>query len=154
MDTTCHDGGRHYMMSDSFRTEMISTDVMTSGDRQRIRNHFAWLWHGDQQISGSADDGAGRLKSGPRVVQLANGVVYGKLAWGRFPNITARWPVAMAFSGLPSRFGKGIVERSSSAGSARTYLEGWLDRWGGKAFFAIRAIPWHALGISSLRHRG
>lgn len=149
-----------YMMSDSFRTEIqISTDVMTSGDQQRIRNHLRGYGAWGPVISVLLMMAQVVFAPVPAsVVQLANGVVYGKL-WGSLLNITGQMAGAMMAFWIAQSLGKGIVEKLIGRISENVF-EGWLDRWGGKALFAIRAIPGtpsdfisYVTGLTNIRRR-
>lgn len=130
-----------WLISDSFRAEVVEvTNVLTSGDQELIRDYL----HGYGVFGPIASVllMMGQVVFAPipaSMVQLANGVVYGTF-WGAILNIVGQVAGAMLAFTIARALGKGTVEKL--AGKAhQDGFETWLQRWGGKALFVIRAIP-------------
>lgn len=129
------------LVSGAFRDEIEEVfHVLTSGDQQQIREYLreygAWgpivsvLLMMTQVVFAPIP---------ASVVQLANGVVYGTL-WGTLLNFVGQMAGAMMAFYIARVLGKRTVEKliGKIGGSA---FENWVDRWGGKALFVVRAIP-------------
>lgn len=133
--------------------------VMTSGDQQRIRDYLR---------------GYGAL--GPivsvvlmmlqvvftpipaSVVQLANGVVYGKF-WGTILNFVGQMAGATMAFFIAQALGKRTVEKLIGKISGNAF-EAWVSRWGARALFVVRAIPGmpsdfisYVAGLTTIRFR-
>ena len=149
-----------YFASNAFREEVHQgVDVLTSGDQHRIREYLrgygAWgpvvsLFLMIAQVIFAPIPAS--------VVQLANGVVYDKL-WGTLLNIAGQMAGAMMAFWIAQSLGKGTVEKLIGQINGNAF-EGWLDRWGGKALFVIRAIPGtpsdfisYLTGLTNMRRR-
>ena len=133
--------GLSALISETFRSELREIfTVLTSGDQQRIRDYLhgygAWgpivsvLLMMTQVVFAPIP---------ASVVQLANGVVYGKL-WGTVLNFIGQMAGAMMAFYIARALGKGTVEKLVGKISENAF-ENWVDRWGGKALFVVRAIP-------------
>jgi uncharacterized membrane protein YdjX (TVP38/TMEM64 family) len=130
-----------WLVSGSFRAEVSEiVDVLTSGDQGRIRDYLRG--YGVFGPIASVLLMMAQVVFAPipaSVVQLANGVVYGKF-WGAILNLIGQMAGAMLAFTIARSLGKGTVEKV--AGKAhQDGFESWLQRWGGKALFVIRAIP-------------
>jgi len=130
-----------WLASEAFREEVAEvTAVMTSGDQGRIRDYLRG--YGVFGPLASIVLMVGQVVFAPipaSIVQLANGVVYGQV-WGGLLNLIGQMAGAMMAFTIARLLGEGTVEKL--AGKARQDgFETWLQRWGGKALFVIRAIP-------------
>jgi uncharacterized membrane protein YdjX (TVP38/TMEM64 family) len=130
-----------WLVSEGFRTEVTEiVDVLTSGDQGRIRDYLRG--YGVFGPIASVLLMMAQVVFAPipaSFVQLANGVVYGKF-WGGILNLIGQMSGAMLAFTIARALGKGTVERV--AGKVhQDGFETWLQRWGGKALFVIRAIP-------------
>src|SRR5690606_35790232 len=133
--------GIAWAVSDAFRAEVTEVaEVLTSGDQERIRDYLHG--YGVYGPIASVLLMMAQVVFAPipaSVVQLANGVVYGTF-WGGLLNLIGQMAGAtMAFT-IARSLGKGTVEKLAG----KTQHEGveiWLQRWGGKALFVVRAIP-------------
>jgi uncharacterized membrane protein YdjX (TVP38/TMEM64 family) len=130
-----------WLTSETFRAEVGEVaEVLTSGDQSRIRDYLRG--YGVFGPIASVLLMMAQVVFAPipaSVVQLANGVVYGKF-WGGVLNLVGQMAGAMLAFTIARALGKGTVEKV--AGKAhQDGFESWLQRWGGKALFVIRAIP-------------
>ena len=130
-----------WLLSEAFRSEVTEiADVLTSGDQERIRDYLRG--YGVFGPIASVLLMMAQVVFAPipaSVVQLANGVVYGKF-WGGVLNLIGQMAGAMLAFTIARALGKGTVEKI--AGKVKQDgFESWLQRWGGKALFIIRAIP-------------
>lgn len=130
-----------WLVSAGFRDEVFEiTDVMTSGDQGRIRDYLRG--YGAWGPIASIALMIGQVVFAPipaSIVQLANGVVYGQFRGGILNLIGQMAGAMMAFT-IARMLGEGTVEKL--AGKVhQDGFETWLQRWGGKALFVIRAIP-------------
>jgi len=130
-----------WLVSAGFRNEVFEiTDVMTSGDQGRIRDYLRG--YGAWGPIASIALMVGQVVFAPvpaSIVQLANGVVYGQF-WGGILNLIGQMAGAMMAFTIARMLGEGTVEKL--AGKVhQDGFETWLQRWGGKALFVIRAIP-------------
>lgn len=74
------------------------------------------------------------------IVLFANGVAFGT-SGGAVVNIAGRMLGALVAFGLARMLGKGAVEKFTGKISHTQKFEAWMERWGGWAVFATRAIP-------------
>jgi uncharacterized membrane protein YdjX (TVP38/TMEM64 family) len=130
-----------WLTSEGFRLEMIEvTEVMTSGDQERIRAYLHGF--GAWGPIASVVLMMGQVVFAPipaSIMQLANGVVYGAF-WGAILNLIGQMAGAMLAFTIARALGKGTVEKL--AGKVhQDGFEAWLHRWGGKMLFIVRAIP-------------
>lgn len=130
-----------WVTSASFRYEVNEiTEVMTSGDQERIRTYLHG--YGAYGPIASVTLMMGQVVFAPipaSIMQLANGVVYG-VGWGALLNLVGQMAGAMLAFTIARALGKGTVEKL--AGKVhQDGFEAWLQRWGGKMLFVVRAIP-------------
>ena len=130
-----------WMSSEGFRGEVAEiTDVMTSGDQQRIRAYLHG--YGAWGPIASVALMMGQVVFAPipaAIMQLANGVVYGAFQ-GAILNLIGQMAGAMLAFTIARMLGMGTVEKL--AGKVhQDGFEVWLQRWGGKMLFVVRAIP-------------
>lgn len=130
-----------WLTNDAFRLEMAEiTDVMTSGDQERIRTYLRGF--GAWGPIASVVLMMGQVVFAPipaAIMQLANGVVYGAF-WGAILNLVGQMAGAMLAFTIARALGMGTVEKLAG----RVHQDGfelWLQRWGGKMLFVVRAIP-------------
>lgn len=130
-----------WLASASFRAEVVEvTEVMSSGDQKRIRAYL----HGYGALGPIASVVLmmGQVVFAPipaSIVQLSNGVVYGAF-WGGILNLIGQMAGATLAFTIARALGKGTVEKLAG----KVHQDGfelWLQRWGGKMLFVIRAIP-------------
>ena len=149
-----------YLLSDTFRDEMHEVaDVLTSGDQQRIRDYLRGYGAWGPIVSVLLMMAQVVFAPIPAsVVQLANGVVYGKL-WGSMLNFIGQMAGAVMAFYIARALGKGTVEKLVGKISGNAF-EGWVERWGGKALFVIRAVPGmpsdftsYVAGLTNMRPR-
>jgi uncharacterized membrane protein YdjX (TVP38/TMEM64 family) len=130
-----------WLLSEDFRAEVTEiTDVMTSGDQSRIRDYLRGF--GVFGPIASILLMMGQVVIAPipaAIMQLANGVVYGQF-WGGILNLIGQMAGAMLAFTIARALGKGTVEKLAGKVHQNGF-ETWLQRWGGKALFVIRAIP-------------
>jgi uncharacterized membrane protein YdjX (TVP38/TMEM64 family) len=130
-----------WLLSASFRDEVAEiTSVMTSGDQARIRDYLRG--YGPWGPIASVALMVGQVVFAPipaSIVQLANGVVYGQF-WGGILNLIGQMAGAMIAFTVARMLGEGTVEKLAGKVNQNGF-ETWLQRWGGKALFVIRAIP-------------
>jgi uncharacterized membrane protein YdjX (TVP38/TMEM64 family) len=130
-----------WLVSAGFRGEVTEiTDVMTSGDQARIRDYLRG--YGALGPVASVLLMMGQVVFAPipaSIVQLANGVVYGQLGGGILNLIGQMAGAMMAFT-IARALGEGTVEKLAGKVHQDGFEE-WLQRWGGKALFVVRAIP-------------
>lgn len=149
-----------YLVSDPFRREVHDvSEILSSGDQERIRDYL--LGYGAWGPIASVLLMMTQVVFAPipaSVVQLANGVVYGKL-WGSVLNFIGQMAGATMAFYIAQALGKGTVEKLVGRIRGNAF-EGWLDRWGGKALFVVRAIPGmpsdffsYAAGLTNIRSR-
>lgn len=74
------------------------------------------------------------------IVLFANGVAFG-ISGGAAVNIAGRMLGAIVAFGIARMLGKGAVEKLTGKISHTQKFEAWMERWGGWAVFATRAIP-------------
>lgn len=74
------------------------------------------------------------------IVLFANGVAFGT-SGGAAINIVGRMLGAIVAFGIARMLGKGAVEKLMGKISHTQKFEAWMERWGGWAVFATRAIP-------------
>lgn len=129
------------LISSSFRNETHEIiQVLTSGDQQRIRDYLRGYGALGPIVSVLLMMAQVVFAPIPAsVVQLANGVVYGKF-WGTVLNFIGQMAGATMAFFIARALGKGAVEKIVGQISGNAF-EGWVDRWGGKALFVVRAIP-------------
>src|SRR5699024_8444385 len=124
-----------------FRAEIREVfHVLTSGDQTRIRDYLrgygAWgpivsVFLMMLQVVFAPIPAS--------VVQLANGVVFGRV-WGTVLNFAGQMAGAIMAFYIAHALGKRTVERLVGKISGNAF-ENWVDRWGGRALFVVRAIP-------------
>lgn len=129
------------LISDSFRDEVQEVfHVLTSGDQQRIRDYLRGYGAWGPIVSVALMVTQVIFAPIPAsVVQLANGVVYGKF-WGTVLNFVGQMAGAIMAFYIARALGKRTVEKMIGKISGNAF-ENWVDRWGGKALFVVRAIP-------------
>lgn len=74
------------------------------------------------------------------IVLFANGVAFGT-SGGAVVNIAGRMLGAVIAFAIARMLGKGAVEKLMGKLSHSQKFEAWMERWGGWAVFATRAIP-------------
>ena len=74
------------------------------------------------------------------IVLFANGVAFGT-SGGAAVNIAGRMLGAIVAFAIARMLGKGAVEKLTGKISHTQKFEAWMERWGGWAVFATRAIP-------------
>jgi uncharacterized membrane protein YdjX (TVP38/TMEM64 family) len=130
-----------WVVSEGFRSEVVEvTEVLTSGDQERMRDYLHG--YGVYGPIASVLLMMGQVVFAPipaSVVQLANGVVYGTF-WGGVLNLIGQMAGAMMAFAIARSLGKGTVEKLAGK-TSNDGFETWLQRWGGKALFVIRAVP-------------
>lgn len=130
-----------WLLSEGFRDEVVEVShVMTSGDQGRIRDYLHS--YGAFGPIASVTLMMGQVVFAPipaSIVQLANGVVYGAFE-GAILNLIGQMAGAMLAFTIARALGMGTVEKL--AGKVhQDGFEAWLQRWGGKMLFVVRAIP-------------
>lgn len=149
-----------YLLNEPFRDETHEVfRVLTSGDQQQIRDYLRGYGVWGPIVSVLLMMAQVVFAPIPAsVVQLANGVVYGKL-WGTVLNFIGQMAGAMMAFYIARALGKGTVEKLIGRISGNAF-EGWVDRWGGKALFVVRAIPGmpsdfmsYVAGLTNIRPR-
>lgn len=130
-----------WLVSGSFRAEVLEVaEVLTSGDQGRIRDYI----HGYGVFGPIASVllMMAQVVFAPipaSMVQLANGVVYGTFG-GAILNLVGQMAGAMLAFSIARALGKGTVEKLAGKMHHEEF-ETWLQRWGAKALFVVRAIP-------------
>jgi len=126
---------------ESFRAEIVEVfHVLTSGDQQRIRDYLRGYGALGPIVSVLLMMAQVVFAPIPAsVVQLANGVVYGKF-WGTILNFVGQMAGAIMAFFIARMLGKRTVEKLIGKISGNAF-ESWVDRWGGRALFVVRAIP-------------
>lgn len=129
------------IVSAAFRAEIHEVfAVLTSGDQQRIRDYLRGYGAWGPIVSVLLMMLQVVFAPIPAsVVQLANGVVYGKF-WGTVLNFVGQMAGAIMAFFIAQALGKRAVEKLVGQISGNAF-ENWVDRWGGKALFVVRAIP-------------
>jgi uncharacterized membrane protein YdjX (TVP38/TMEM64 family) len=149
-----------YAASGAVRDEARAlVEVLTSGDQQRIRDYLRGYGAWGPVMSVLLMMAQVVFAPIPAsVVQLANGVVYGKVGGGLL-NFAGQMAGAMMAFGIAQALGRGSVEKLVGRISEHAF-EGWLDRWGSKALFVVRAIPGmpsdflsYVAGLTTMRPR-
>lgn len=74
------------------------------------------------------------------IVLFVNGVAFGT-SGGAAVNIVGRMLGAVVAFGIARMLGKGAVEKLMGKITKADQFEAWMERWGGWAVFATRAIP-------------
>lgn len=153
-------GGFAWLVSDPFRAEVREViTVLTSGDQERIRDYLRGYGAWGPIVSVVLMMSQVVFAPIPAsVVQLANGVVYGKLG-GAALNFIGQMAGAMMAFWIAQALGKGTVEKLVGKISGHAF-EGWVDRWGARALFVVRAIPGmpsdfvsYVAGLTNIRTR-
>lgn len=130
------------LVSADFRATANTTwDVLTSGDQTRIREYIQG--YGAWGPLASVLLMTLQVVVAPipaSVVQLSNGVVYG-LFWGTVLNVIGQMFGAIAAFYIARSLGHGAAERLAGRIDEQGLFERWLEQWGAKALFVIRAIP-------------
>lgn len=128
-------------LSEAFReTTREAIEVLSSGDQTKIRayleqyNPYAPIMSVLLMVLQAV------LAPIPAsVVQLTNGIVWGTFI-GTVLNIIGQTGGAIVAFAISRSLGKGAVE--GLAGKLdKPQIEEWLERWGAKALFVIRAVP-------------
>lgn len=135
--------GIAWLASDGFRDEMHELwRVMRSGDQELIRHYLRGYGAWGPFVSVSLMLAQVILAPIPAsVVQLANGVVYGK-AGGAALNFVGQMLGATVAFWIARSLGEGTVEKLAGRVNPNSGgVETWLQKWGGRALFLIRAIP-------------
>jgi uncharacterized membrane protein YdjX (TVP38/TMEM64 family) len=148
------------LISEPFRDELREVfNVLTSGDQQRIRDYLRGYGAWGPIVSVLLMMAQVVFAPIPAsVMQLTNGVVYGKL-WGTALNFIGQMAGAVMAFYIARALGKGTVEKLVGKISGNAF-EDWVDRWGGKALFIVRAIPGmpsdfmsYVAGLTNIRPR-
>lgn len=129
-------------LSAEFRaTAREAWSAVSSGDQVRIREYLSGYGAWGPVASVMLMVLQGIFAPIPAsVVQLANGVVYG-LAGGALLNLIGQMAGATIAFSISRVFGRSAVERFAGRVDDNEVIKRWLDRWGDKALFLIRAIP-------------
>src|SRR5690606_5228131 len=131
-----------YSLSESFRFEIdhAFATVMT-GDQELIRDYLVGFGVWAPVVSIVLMVAQVIVVGIPATIVLfANGVAFGTLG-GATLNIVGRMLGAIVAFGLARLLGKGAVEKLVGRLTHADRFEGWMERWGGWAVFATRAIP-------------
>ncbi len=116
-------------------------EVVSSGDQLRIREYLSGYGAWGPAASVMLMVLQGIFAPIPAsVVHLANGVVYG-IAGGALLNLIGQMAGATVAFSISRVFGRSVAERFAGRVDDDGVIERWLDRWGDKALFLIRAIP-------------
>lgn len=129
-------------LSAGFRaTAYEAWSAVSSGDQVRIREYLSGYGAWGPVASVMLMVLQGIFAPIPAsVVQLANGVVYG-LVGGALLNLIGQMAGATVAFSISRVFGRSAVERFAGPVDNNEVIKRWLDRWGDKALFLIRAIP-------------
>lgn len=116
-------------------------DVVSSGDQVRIREYLrgSGAWGPVASVMLMVLQGV-FAPIPASVVQLANGVVYG-IGGGALLNLVGQMAGATIAFSISRVFGRSAAERFAGKVDDDGVIERWLDHWGDKALFVIRAIP-------------
>lgn len=148
------------LFSASVRAEISEVfHVLISGDQQRIRDYLRGYGAWGPIVSVLLMMLQVVFAPIPAsVVQLANGVVYGKF-WGAVLNFVGQMAGAIMAFYIAQALGKRAVEKLIGKISGNAF-ENWVARWGGRALFIVRAIPGmpsdfisYVAGLTSIRFR-
>lgn len=148
-------------MSDGFRaTANEAWTVLSSGDQARIREYLSGYGAWGPVASVTLMMLQSIIAPIPAsVVQLANGVVFG-IFGGAVLNLIGQMAGATAAFYIARTLGRNTAERFAGRVDEHGVIEIWLDRWGSKALFLIRAVPGmpsdfasYLLGLSSMPAR-
>lgn len=74
------------------------------------------------------------------VIQLSNGVVFG-VFWGAVLNLIGQMAGATAAFYIARSLGRQSAEKLAGKFNKQEFVTSWLQQWGSKALFLIRAIP-------------
>lgn len=130
------------LFSASFRSNTFDAwAVLSSGDQLRIREYIQGFGAWGPVVSVALMTLQVIIAPIPAsVVQLANGVVYGML-WGTVLNVVGQFTGAAVSYFIARSLGRGAAERFAGKFNSDGVFEQFLERWGAKALFLIRAIP-------------
>lgn len=131
-----------YSTNETFSNEIDEAlAVIMTGDKDLIRDYLLGYGVWAPAVSILLMIGQVIIVGIPATIVLfVNGVVFGTLG-GSIVNIIGRMLGAIVAFGIARMLGKGAVERLVGKITHADKFEAWMERWGGWAVFATRAIP-------------
>jgi uncharacterized membrane protein YdjX (TVP38/TMEM64 family) len=131
-----------YYSSDTFRAEIDHAfAVVMTGDQIQIRDYILGYGAWAPVVSILIMIGQVIIVGIPATIVLfANGVAFG-ITGGAVVNIVGRMLGAIVAFGIARMLGKGAVEKLVGKIADAEKFEAWMERWGGWAVFATRAVP-------------
>jgi uncharacterized membrane protein YdjX (TVP38/TMEM64 family) len=131
-----------YYSSDTFRAGIDQAfAVVMTGDQIQIRDYILSYGAWAPIVSILIMIGQVIIVGIPATIVLfANGVAFG-ITGGAAVNIIGRMLGAIVAFGIARMLGKGAVEKLVGKIADAEKFEAWMERWGGWAVFATRAIP-------------
>jgi uncharacterized membrane protein YdjX (TVP38/TMEM64 family) len=131
-----------YSTTPAFRAEIDHAfSVVMTGDQELIRAYLVGFGAWAPVVSIGLMVAQVIVVGIPATIVLfANGVAFGT-SGGAAVNIAGRMLGAIVAFGIARMLGKGAVEKLMGKISHTQKFEAWMERWGGWAVFATRAIP-------------
>lgn len=131
-----------YFTNTAFRAEIDhALAVVMTGDQMHIRDYILGYGAWAPVVSILIMVGQVIVVGIPATIVLfANGVAFG-IGGGAAINIVGRMAGAIVAFVIARMLGKGVVEKLVGRIANADKFEAWMERWGGWAVFATRAIP-------------
>lgn len=115
--------------------------VVSTGDQQRIRDYLRGYGAWGPTVSVGLMTLQAIIAPIPAsLIQLANGVVYG-LFGGALLNLIGQFAGATVAFFIARWLGRDAAEKLAGKFDQQQRIEHFIDRWGVKALFLVRAVP-------------